>query len=225
MCSRLDLATLRVRKDLNELAKGKFAVEHATTQIEFPDGVDNLLRILITIAITDHASAYANGDFKFRIEIPKAYPFHAPVVFSLDRIWHPNIDLHTGRVMFAILGKDWRPVLSINTILLGLQLIFIEPSIEFPMNEAAANAFRHSPQAFRRDVQLTLQGGIHFGLLFARHPRYRNVHGPRKRGRGLEHEIEQMTIVSPDSHGAMDMTDVENDDDPYPPSTKRHRMT
>ncbi|OQR94826.1 ubiquitin-conjugating enzyme E2 [Achlya hypogyna] len=230
MCSRLDLATLRVRKDLNELAKGKFVCDHATTHIDFPDGVDNLLRILIAISITDASSAYVNGDFKFHIEIPKSYPFHPPVVFSMDRVWHPNIDLHTGRVMFAILGKDWRPVLSINTILLGLQLIFLEPSVDFRLNTAAANTFLHNPVAFRKEVDLyneavqeTLRGGMHGGLLFNTHPRVKLHLEPhpisRKRERGLEADIEHMTI-SPH-----DMTDVEIDDDQPLPHSKRHRTS
>ncbi|RLO02408.1 hypothetical protein DYB28_007414, partial [Aphanomyces astaci] len=127
MCSKLDLATLRVRKDVNELAKGKFVCAHATTQIEFPDGVDNLLRILISISVGDIDSPYANGDFQFQFDIPRTYPFHGMAFLQPPRpvlphiVWHPNIDIHSGQVMFSILGKDWRPVLSINTILLGLQ--------------------------------------------------------------------------------------------------------
>ena len=31
----------------------------------------------------------------------------------------------TGKVMMPILGKDWRPVLSINTVLLGLQVMIL----------------------------------------------------------------------------------------------------
>jgi ubiquitin-protein ligase len=41
---------------------------------------------------------------------------------AVRRVWHPNIDLTTGKVMMPILGQDWRPVLSINTVLLGLQV-------------------------------------------------------------------------------------------------------
>ncbi|KAG9399405.1 NEDD8-conjugating enzyme ube2f [Aphanomyces cochlioides] len=205
MCSRLDLATLRVRKDVNELSKGKFTCSHATTRIEFPDGIDNLLCILIVISITDPGSPYTNGDFRFRFDIPRTYPFHAPLVFSLDRIWHPNIDINTGHVMFSILGKDWRPVLSINTILLGLQLIFIEPCIEFALNQAAAETYSKDPVLFRKHVQLTLRGGTFFGFEFATHPRQK---GSRqsfllserpscKRERELEQEIQHMSISTP----------------------------
>ncbi|KAF0683033.1 Aste57867_24886 [Aphanomyces stellatus] len=225
MCSRLDLATLRVRKDVNELAKGKFTCAHATTQIEFPDGVDNLLRILIAISVGDTGGPYANGDFRFRFDIPRTYPFHAPLVFSLDRIWHPNVDVHTGRVMFSILGKDWRPVLSINTILLGLQLIFLEPSIESAVNQPAADTLVQNPQLFRKQVQHTLRGGTYFGFDFPEHPRQR-MHPPQsfvsrplcKRERELEQEIQHMSIST-----ALDLDMMEVDNDTPVPLCKRQR--
>ncbi|RHY39920.1 hypothetical protein DYB30_012219, partial [Aphanomyces astaci] len=112
------------------------------------------------------------------------------------RVWHPNIDIHSGQVMFSILGKDWRPVLSINTILLGLQ------------------------------VQHTLQGGLYFGVEFLQHPRQRlhlanapanRSHG--KRERELEHDIEHMTISK-----SMDCEMTDEDSDHHPvPVFKRHR--
>ncbi|ETV78731.1 hypothetical protein H257_07575 [Aphanomyces astaci] len=226
MCSKLDLATLRVRKDVNELAKGKFVCAHATTQIEFPDGVDNLLRILISISVGDIDSPYANGDFQFQFDIPRTYPFHAPLVYSLNKVWHPNIDIHSGQVMFSILGKDWRPVLSINTILLGLQLIFLEPSIDFAINPVAAKTLVENAQLFRRQVQHTLQGGLYFGVEFLQHPRQRlhlanapanRSHG--KRERELEHDIEHMTISK-----SMDCEMTDEDSDHHPvPVFKRHR--
>lgn len=38
------------------------------------------------------------------------------------RAWHPNINLHTGVVSLPIITKDWRPVLSINTVVFALQV-------------------------------------------------------------------------------------------------------
>ncbi|ETV93207.1 hypothetical protein H310_12806 [Aphanomyces invadans] len=227
MGAKMDFAPFRVRKDLNELAKGRFVCSHATTQIEFPDGTGNILHILISISVGDVDSPYANGDFRFQFDIPRTYPFHAPVVKSLDKIWHPNIDINTGQVMFSILGNDWRPVLSINTILLGLQLIFLEPSIEFAVNQVAATTLVNDPQLFRRQVQHTLCGGAIYGVEFLRHPRQR-LHVTNepvnrlhcKRERELEREIEHMTISQ-----SMDceVTDEDSDHHPDGPAFKRHR--
>ena len=49
--------------------------------------------------------------------------FPAPKVVCLTKVYHPNICMTTGRVYIAILGKDWRPVLTVNAVLLGLQVL------------------------------------------------------------------------------------------------------
>lgn len=39
------------------------------------------------------------------------------------QVYHPNIDLE-GNVCLNILREDWKPVLNINTIIYGLNLLF-----------------------------------------------------------------------------------------------------
>ncbi|POM68970.1 Ubiquitin-conjugating enzyme E2 [Phytophthora palmivora] len=171
MYMRSDFAALRVRKDVNELAKAKFTCAQAKTRVEFPDGVENMLRLIFMISIADISGPYANGDFTFFVEIPKTYPFHAPSVRCLTRVWHPNIEMATGKVMMSILGKDWRPVLSINTVLLGLQLIFLEPNVDYVLNPAAAEQLHQNPEQFKRETQQILCGGRFYGIDFPPHPR------------------------------------------------------
>ena len=45
------------------------------------------------------------------------------VVFA-GQVYHPNIDLE-GNVCLNILREDWKPVLSINSVLYGLQYLFL----------------------------------------------------------------------------------------------------
>ena len=80
-----------------------------------------------------------------------------------DRTWHPNIDVETGRVMIPILGKDWRPVLNINTVLFGLQLIFIEPGVEYVLNPLAAQQYHQDPIAFHAEVSAS---PVEFAVVF-----------------------------------------------------------
>ncbi|KAG6960215.1 hypothetical protein JG687_00008353 [Phytophthora cactorum] len=152
MYMRSDFAALRVRKDVNELAKAKFTCAQARTRVEFPDGANNMLQLIFTISIIDLSGPFANGDFTFFVDIPKTYPFH-------------------GKVMMPILGKDWRPVLSINTVLLGLQLIFLEPGIDYVLNPAAAEQLHRNPEQFKKEVQQILCGGRFYGVDFPPHPR------------------------------------------------------
>ena len=37
-----------------------------------------------------------------------------------NRVWHPNIELQSGKVLHPLFEKDWRPVLSINTAIFWL---------------------------------------------------------------------------------------------------------
>ena len=44
------------------------------------------------------------------------------------KVYHPNIDLE-GNVCLNILREDWKPVLTINSIVYGLQYLFLVSSI------------------------------------------------------------------------------------------------
>lgn len=53
---------------------------------------------------------------------------------DLRQIYHPNIDLE-GNVCLNILREDWKPVLNINSIIVGLQYLFLEPNADDPLNK------------------------------------------------------------------------------------------
>ena len=44
--------------------------------------------------------------------------------FCLSQVFHPNIDLE-GNICLNILREDWKPVLSISSIIYGLQFLFL----------------------------------------------------------------------------------------------------
>eukprot|EP00644_Phytophthora_capsici_P001747 jgi/Phyca11/544266/estExt2_Genewise1Plus.C_PHYCAscaffold_140238 len=171
-----DFAAVRVRKDVNELAKGNFTcAEKVKTRVEFPDGPNNMMNLIFTISIIDLSGPFANGDFTFFVDIPKTYPFHAPSVKCLTRAWHPSIDVVTGKVMMPILDKDWGPVLNISTVLLGIQLIFLEPGVDYVLNSAAAEQLHSNPEQFRAEAQRILCGGRFYGIDFPSHPRQSDI--------------------------------------------------
>ena len=56
-------------------------------------------------------------------------PLHEKMLAVLIFLWvmqvfHPNIDLD-GNICLNILREDWKPVLSINSVLYGLQFLFL----------------------------------------------------------------------------------------------------
>lgn len=58
------------------------------------------------------------------------FPFH----WSPSQIYHPNID-YEGNVCLNILREDWNPVLNLNSIMVGLQYLFLEPNANDPLNK------------------------------------------------------------------------------------------
>ncbi len=56
-------------------------------------------------------------------------PQHLLLCLTLLRaqVYHPNID-HEGKICLNILREDWKPVLSISSVVYGLQFLFLDPN-------------------------------------------------------------------------------------------------
>ena len=84
----------------------------------FPDP-DDLLNFVLTIAPDE--GVYKGGKFAFDFKINQNFPHDPPKVKCTKKIYHPNIDLE-GNVCLNILREDWKPVLNLNAIIVGLQV-------------------------------------------------------------------------------------------------------
>lgn len=106
---------------------------------------------------------YKGGSFKFTFNISQDYPHKPPKVKCIPKvsrvsserratvslrpedfaepdilqIYHPNIDLE-GNICLNILREDWKPVLNLNAIIVGLQFLFLEPNADDPLNKGAS---------------------------------------------------------------------------------------
>ena len=69
-------------------------------------------------------SFYRGGAFLFSFAVPIAYPHEPPKVKCLTKVYHPNIDLD-GNVCLNILREDWKPVLTVTSIVYGLNFLFL----------------------------------------------------------------------------------------------------
>jgi hypothetical protein len=67
---------------------------------------------------------YRGGRFIFSFKVGPNYPHEPPKVKCETPVYHPNIDLE-GNVCLNILREDWKPVLTINSIVYGLQYLFL----------------------------------------------------------------------------------------------------
>jgi len=142
-------AQIRVQKDLTELDLP------STMTINFPDPADKLHFELV---IKPDEGMYKGAAFKFTFAIEQDYPHKPPKVKCVPKIYHPNVDLE-GNVCLNILREDWKPVLNLNSVTVGLQFLFLEPNADDPLNKAAAEELRKDRAKFARDVKKSLAGG------------------------------------------------------------------
>lgn len=101
--------------DINELNLPK------TCAVEFPDA-DDLLNFKLIISPDE--GFYRDGRFVFNFRVGSNYPHEPPKVKCATQVYHPNIDLE-GNVCLNILREDWNPVLTINSVVYGLQFLFL----------------------------------------------------------------------------------------------------
>jgi ubiquitin-conjugating enzyme E2 M len=126
-----------VASDLAELMAHKFTAQ-ASTRITFPHGRSNLRRFLLLV--TPNAGLYARASFLFSIIIPPTYPFSPPRVRCHTPVLHPCIAWRRGEVHLQLLKHDWKPVLTLNAVILALQLLFLEPWPVLSSGHSAASS-------------------------------------------------------------------------------------
>ncbi|EGW09786.1 NEDD8-conjugating enzyme Ubc12 [Cricetulus griseus] len=100
-------------------------------------------------------------------EVGQGYPHDPPKVKCETMVYHPNIDLE-GNVCLNILREDWKPVLTINSIIYGLQYLFLEPNPEDPLNKEAAEVLQNNRRLFEQNVQRSMRGGYIGSTYFER---------------------------------------------------------
>lgn len=88
-------------------------------------------------------SYWYGGKYEFSINVPDAYPFEAPKVKCLTKIYHPNIDLK-GNVCLNILKEDWKPTLNVSTVLAGVYFLFTDPNPNDPLNHGKLFFLKYS---------------------------------------------------------------------------------
>ncbi|XTI91521.1 putative ketol-acid reductoisomerase protein [Cenococcum geophilum] len=155
---KVTAAQLRVQKDLSELSLG------STMKTYFPNP-DDILNF--TLTIDPDEGMYKGGRFNFSFAINQNFPHDPPKVKCTQKIYHPNIDLE-GNVCLNILREDWKPVLNLNAVIVGLQFLFLEPNASDPLNKEAAEDLKSNREGFKRNVRSAMGGGSVKGQSYER---------------------------------------------------------
>jgi len=155
-------AQIRVQKDLTELDLP------STMKTHFADAADLLN---FTLTITPDEGMYKSGAFTFSFAINTNYPHDPPKVKCIPKIYHPNVDLE-GNVCLNILREDWKPVLNLNSVMVGLQYLFLEPNADDHLNKEAALEMSKNREQFLHNVKQSMRGGhikgVHYDNVLAK---------------------------------------------------------
>ena len=89
-------------------------------------------------------SPYEGGTFELKIEFPKDYPFKPPKVEFTTKVYHPNVKQDTGTICLGILKDDWKPDISVSSILMAIQNLLIEPNIGHPLEPEVAKLYQEN---------------------------------------------------------------------------------
>eukprot|EP01099_Mayorella_cantabrigiensis_P006746 TRINITY_DN573_c0_g1_i1.p1 TRINITY_DN573_c0_g1~~TRINITY_DN573_c0_g1_i1.p1 ORF type:complete len:168 (-),score=35.42 TRINITY_DN573_c0_g1_i1:152-655(-) len=151
-------AALLLQKQLKELTK--HPVEGFSAGLVDDD---NLFEWRVMI-LGPQDTLYEGGFFEAILTFPPDYPNLPPKMKFTTEIWHPNV-YTTGEVCISILhppeedkygyenlGERWRPIHTVESILLSVISMLSDPNDQSPANIDAAKEWREQKDVFKKKV-------------------------------------------------------------------------
>jgi len=116
-----------------------------------PEEADGSLRLEAAVS-PPPGTPYTGGRFCLEVRLSKQYPFEAPSVRFVTKIFHPNVD-EQGRICLDSLklppNGAWRPSLNMVQVLSQIQILMSEPGLGDPLMPNIAELYQSDYQQFR----------------------------------------------------------------------------
>ncbi|EFC44962.1 predicted protein [Naegleria gruberi] len=104
-----------------------------------PQSESNLKKWLAIIEGPE-GTPYQGGFFHLSIDFPDDYPFKAPTIKFLTKIYHCNISKR-GNICLDTLKDTWNPSLTISKVLLSILSLLSEPNPSDPLEAKIAKEY------------------------------------------------------------------------------------
>lgn len=103
------------------------------------------------------AAGYQGGVFDLEVCLSASYPFEAPIVSFVTKIFHPNVD-QRGRICLDSLklppAGTWQPSLNVRQVLSQIQILIGEPGLADPLSLEAAELYKNDKQQYVKVAQV-----------------------------------------------------------------------
>uniref|UniRef100_A0A915PWA1 UBC core domain-containing protein n=1 Tax=Setaria digitata TaxID=48799 RepID=A0A915PWA1_9BILA len=95
---------------------------------------------------------YNVGGYKVEIEFKKEYPFKAPKIRFLTKMYHPNVN-EKGEVSLAMaLAENWKPSVKIDHLLTALAELLCSPQLGCVLRQDLAELYIKDADAYNRNA-------------------------------------------------------------------------
>uniref|UniRef100_A0A915C0I7 UBC core domain-containing protein n=1 Tax=Parascaris univalens TaxID=6257 RepID=A0A915C0I7_PARUN len=92
------------------------------------------------------------GGYKVELEFPKAFPFEAPKIKFLTKVYHPNIS-ESGEIQFPMISaQNWKPAITVDQVLTALSDMLCAPLLGCALRKEIADLYISDPAKFEQNA-------------------------------------------------------------------------
>lgn len=119
-----------------------------------PYADDNITTWAVTIT-GPPSTPYEGGTFGVRVDLGTSYPFKAPLVQFVTRIYHPNVTNDSdGNICIAVLKPEqWKPATKLASVLQAVRQLLVEPNPDDPLESGIADEYQNRRESFDKNAR------------------------------------------------------------------------